>query len=91
MLNHAAIEARRRAPRRSGQLAAWIKTKCERADTFVVVGFDVEKSGCVVRPQPARLHLVWRKGAALVFAGLVEIGIGDATARELHERLVPMR
>ena len=51
----------------------------------MVVGFDVEKTGRV-----HSLHLAWA-GVGLVYAGSVEIGIDDATARELHERLVLLR
>lgn len=80
------VSKRADSPYRSGRSTAWIKTKCERSDTFVVVGFDVEKPGRV-----HSLHLAWQKAAGLVYAGSVEIGIDDATARELHELLAPLR
>jgi bifunctional non-homologous end joining protein LigD len=80
------VPKRADSPYRSGRSAAWIKTKCERSDTFVVVGFDVEKAGRV-----HSLHVAWRKAAGLVYAGSVEIGIDDAIARELHDSLTPLR
>ncbi|MFO1087908.1 MAG: hypothetical protein U1E21_25380 [Reyranellaceae bacterium] len=67
------------SPYRSGRSTAWIKTKCERNDTFVVVWFDVEKAGRV-----GCLHLAWSRLAALVYAGSIEIGIDAAAARELR-------
>jgi bifunctional non-homologous end joining protein LigD len=80
------VSKRAASPYRSGRSTAWIKTKGERSDTFVVVGFDVQKAGRV-----HSLHLAWRRGSTLVYAGSVEIGIGDAMARTLNEVLAPLR
>ncbi|WP_395714043.1 hypothetical protein [Reyranella sp.] len=80
------VSKRAASPYRSARSTAWIKAKCECSDTFVVVGFEVEKPGRVHGQ-----HLAWQKGAGLLYAGSVEIGIDDVTARELHKRLAPLR
>jgi bifunctional non-homologous end joining protein LigD len=41
------VSKRAASPYRSGRSAHWVKTTCERSDTFVVVGFDIEKPECV--------------------------------------------
>jgi len=54
-----------------------VKTKCERSDTFVVIGFEVDKE----RPRYlSGLHLAWRRDRKLAYAGSVELGI-DLTSR----------
>jgi bifunctional non-homologous end joining protein LigD len=81
------ISKRAGSPYRSGRSTAWVKTKCERSDTFVVVGFEVDKD----RPRHlAGLHLAWRRAGQLAYAGSVENGIDDATARELRKALDPL-
>ena len=81
------ISKRADSPYRSGRSTAWVKTKCQRSDTFVVVGFEVDKD----RPRSlAGLHLAWRRGGKLLYAGSVENGIDDATARDLRKTLDPL-
>lgn len=54
-----------------------------------VRGRSVRRREAWARPQPG--HLAWPKGAGLVYAGSVEIGIDDATVREPFGLLEPLR
>jgi bifunctional non-homologous end joining protein LigD len=81
------VSKRADSPYRSGRSTAWVKTKCERSDTFVVVGFEIDKD----RPRHlSGLHLAWRRAGKLAYAGSVELGIDDATALELRKALDPL-
>jgi len=82
------VSKRADSPYRSGRSTAWVKTKCERSDTFVVIGFEVDNG----RPRHlSGLHLAWQRAGKLVYAGNVELGIDDATALELRKVLDPLR
>lgn len=81
------VSKRADSPYRSGRSAHWVKVKCERSDTFVVAGFEVDKD----RPRHlSGLHLAWRRAGKLAYAGSVEIGIDVATALELRKALDPL-
>lgn len=81
------VSKRAASPYRSGRSAHWVKVKCERSDTFLVVGFEADKD----RPRYVKgLHLAWRRGGKLVYAGSVELGIDDGTARGLRSTLDPL-
>jgi bifunctional non-homologous end joining protein LigD len=81
------ISKRADSPYRSGRSTAWAKTKCERSDTLVVIGYEVDKE----RPRHlAGLHLAWRRAGKFAYAGSVELGIDDATALELRKALDPL-
>jgi ATP-dependent DNA ligase len=64
----------------------WIK--CKKSDTFPVVAF-VEKLGA--RPRKvASLYVGRREGDKLLYAGKVQTGYTETSARELRERLDPL-
>jgi bifunctional non-homologous end joining protein LigD len=82
------VSKRATSPYRSGRSDFWVKTKCERSDIFVVVGFASEPGAR--RPRVVRLHLAREAGECLVYAGSVEVGIDDTNGRALHAHLAPL-
>lgn len=78
------VSKRAASPYQSGRSTAWVKTKCYRTATLAVVGFAVER-GAV-----ACLHVAWRTGGRLIYAGAVERGIGRADGPRLLEMLRPL-
>jgi ATP dependent DNA ligase-like protein len=77
----------RDAPYRSGGQEGWIKVKCTKSGTYLIVAF-VEKLGartCRV----ASLYLGRRDGDRLLYAGKARSGYTETTRRALRERLDP--
>jgi bifunctional non-homologous end joining protein LigD len=82
------VSKRRSASYRSGRQETWIKVKCTRSDTFLIVAF-VEKLGA--RPRKiASLYVGRRQSGKLLYAGKVRTGYTEEIARELRERLDPL-
>ncbi|RZN33768.1 DNA ligase D [Bradyrhizobium sp. Leo121] len=76
------------APYRSGRQESWVKLKCKKSETFPIVAF-VEKLGA--RPRRiASLYVGRHAGDKLLYAGKVQTGYTEKSARELRERLDPL-
>lgn len=80
----------RQRPYRSGRRPGWLKIKCVRRDSFVIVGFEPGAvSGAI-----GRLLLAARRGDGLVYVGGVGTGFTHQTSarlRELLEEIVTKR
>jgi bifunctional non-homologous end joining protein LigD len=71
---------------RSGRTEAWwIKVKCWKRDSFVVVGFVPDGAGGL-----SKLRLARREGHALIYAGRVGTGWDHKTARAIRRSLEPL-
>lgn len=78
------VAKRADSPYRAGYSADWLKVRVDRSSDFAVVGFEA----------PAglrRLHLAFRDGAGLVYAGTVGTGFNRETEKEILTRLDPLR
>lgn len=76
------VAKRRDAPYRSGRRPEWLKIKCVRRDTFLIVGYEPSSVPGAV----GRLLLAARKGGALVYVGGCGTGWNyqeSATLREV--------
>ena len=78
------VSKRGQSPYRSGRSSSWIKVKCQRTAVLAVVGFTVERDAV------AGLHLAWRTGGRLVYAGAVERGISRVIGLQLLQLLTPL-
>jgi bifunctional non-homologous end joining protein LigD len=81
------IAKRMDAPYRSGRQETWLKLKCKKSETFPIIAF-VEKLGAHPR-KVASLYVGRREGDRLLYAGKVQTGYTETSARELRERLDP--
>jgi bifunctional non-homologous end joining protein LigD len=79
------VSKRADAAYRSGRGEAWVKAKCRGNDEFVVGGYGAGAKG-----RMTLLLGAWRDGK-LVYLGRVGSGLSDAQARDLIERLTPLR
>jgi bifunctional non-homologous end joining protein LigD len=78
------VAKRADSPYRAGYAADWLKVRVDQSSDFAVVGFEA----------PAglrRLHLAFRDGAGLVYAGTVGTGFNRETEKEILARLEPLR
>ncbi|TCN30366.1 non-homologous end-joining DNA ligase [Sinorhizobium americanum] len=75
------IAKHRERPYRPGRHPWWLKIKCTRRDSFVIVGF--EPSGAAI----GRLLLAARKGGGLAYVGGVGTGWTNEMSRELRNLL----
>lgn len=69
---------------RAGYSADWLKVRVDQSSDFAVVGFEA----------PAglrRLHLAFRDGGGLVYAGTVGTGFSREDEKEIRARLDPLR
>lgn len=78
------IAKRRGAPYRSGRLGDWMKIKCIRSDSFVIVGYE---RSTVARAGIGRLLVAARKRKKLVYVGGVGTGFNERNAYDLREKL----
>jgi len=69
----------------SGRTAAWVKATCRKRDTFWAAGVAF-KGG-----KFDGLYLGRREGSRLHYAGKVERGFDDATARAVVSELLPLK
>lgn len=77
------IAKRRDKPYRSGRRPEWLKIKCARRDTFVIVGYEPSTvSGAI-----GRLLLAARKGEGLVYVGGCGTGWSHQESTKLRELL----
>ncbi|SDN84229.1 non-homologous end-joining DNA ligase [Ensifer sp. YR511] len=77
------IAKKRDAPYRSGRRPEWLKIKCARRDTFVIVGYEPS----TVPGAIGRLLLAAKKGTGLVYVGGVGTGWNAAISREMRKVL----
>ncbi|MFZ5476964.1 MAG: non-homologous end-joining DNA ligase [Myxococcota bacterium] len=77
---------RRDAPYRSGRLRDWLKAKCPKVDSFVVVGWT-DPGGA--RTGFGSLHVAERTADGLRYAGKVGSGFDQRTLASLRERTKP--
>nr|WP_250808074.1 non-homologous end-joining DNA ligase [Ensifer adhaerens] len=77
------IAKRRDAPYRSGRRPEWLKIKCARQDTFVIVGYEPS----TVPGAIGRLLLAARKGDDLVYVGGCGTGWSNQESVALRELL----
>ncbi|UTV37662.1 non-homologous end-joining DNA ligase [Ensifer adhaerens] len=77
------IAKRRDAPYRSGRRPEWLKIKCVRRDTFVIVGYEAS----TVPGAIGRLLLAARKGDDLVYVGGCGTGWSNQESVALRELL----
>ena len=75
-------------PYRGGRSTDWRKAKCDRRDSFAVVGWT--ESAARGRPF-ASLALAAHRGGALVYMGRVGTGFDAETMREIAGRLKPLK
>jgi bifunctional non-homologous end joining protein LigD len=76
------------APYCSGRSRHWLKVKCSQRQEFVVVGFSDPKRS---RTLLGALLLATHTGDALVYRGRVGTGFSEASLRDLHRKLAPLR
>jgi bifunctional non-homologous end joining protein LigD len=74
------------SPYRSGRFEDWLKIKCPRTDSFVVVGYT-DPGGA--RVAFGALHLAERTATGLRYAGKVGTGFDDKTLRDVLARMRP--
>lgn len=81
------IAKHRESPYRSGRRPDWLKIKCVRSDSFLIIGFEPSTAmpGAI-----ARLLLAARKGDELVYVGGVGTGFSREVAVELRKLLEGM-
>ncbi len=77
------IAKHRARPYRSGKRPEWLKIKCVRRDTFVIVGFEPS----TVPGAIGRLLLAARRDDSLVYVGGVGSGFTQQTSAKLRELL----
>jgi len=77
------IAKRRDKPYRSGRRPEWLKIKCARRDTFVIVGYEPS----TVPGAIGRLLLAAKKGEGLVYVGGCGTGWSDQESAKLRELL----
>jgi DNA ligase D-like protein (predicted ligase) len=76
------------APYRSGRSRNWLKMKCSQRQEFVVVGFTEPKG---TRSLLGALLLATYTSRELVYRGRVGTGFSEASLRDLHRKLCPVR
>ena len=82
------ISKLRDAPYRPGRSENFVKTKCHDAQEFVVAGFSPSNAA----PKAVgALTVAFHDGGRLRYAGRVGTGFTHATARDLWQRLEPLR
>ena len=62
----------------------WVKVTCRQRETLPIVGFALKNS------KFDGLYLGRRKGKELIYAGKVDHGFDNASARDLQTRLTPL-
>lgn len=77
------IAKRRDKAYRSGRRPEWLKIKCARRDTFVIVGFEPS----TIAGRIGRLLLAAKEGDGLTYVGGVGTGWSDELSRELRKLL----
>lgn len=77
------IAKRRDKPYRSGRRPEWLKIKCARRDTFVIVGYEPSTAPGAI----GRLLLAARKGEGLVYVGGCGTGWSSQESVKLRELL----
>ncbi|ASY74362.1 non-homologous end-joining DNA ligase [Sinorhizobium fredii] len=77
------IAKRRDAPYRSGRRPEWLKIKCARRDTFVIVGYEPSTMPRAI----GRLLLAAKKGNGLVYVGGCGTGWSNEESVQLRELL----
>lgn len=77
------IAKRRDKPYRSGRRPEWLKIKCARRDTFVIVGYEPSNVPGAI----GRLLLAARKGEGLVYVGGCGTGWSNQESMKLRELL----
>lgn len=80
------VSKRADSPYRSGRLGDWIKSKCVRADPFVIVGYVVSAAAS---DMVGSLVLGYWDADTLVYAGRVGTGFSARVATALKSLLVP--
>jgi bifunctional non-homologous end joining protein LigD len=82
------VSKRRTAPYRPGRGGDWIKTKCSDRQEFIIAGY----APSTVDPRAiGALILAYNKNGRLHYAGRVGTGYTHKVARELWQRLQPLR
>jgi len=82
------ISKRRDAPYRSGRSDAWIKSKCQKGQEFVVIGY---KDSTHLKGAIGALVLGYYDNGELKYAGRSGTGYSVATAQDLWQCLQPLR
>ncbi|MGO4619019.1 non-homologous end-joining DNA ligase [Ensifer sp. 2YAB10] len=77
------IAKRRDKPYHSGRRPEWLKIKCARRDTFVIVGYEPSTMPRAI----GRLLLAARKGGGLVYVGGCGTGWNNKESVQLRELL----
>ncbi|AII27824.1 non-homologous end-joining DNA ligase (endogenous virus) [Sinorhizobium phage phiLM21] len=77
------IAKRRDAPYRSGRRPEWLKIKCARRDTFVIIGYEPSTIPGAI----GRLLLAAKKGEGLVYVGGCGTGWSNKESSHLRELL----
>jgi bifunctional non-homologous end joining protein LigD len=82
------ISKLRDAPYRSGRTESFVKTKCHNAQEFIVAGFSPSNAAAKA---VGALTVAFHDDGKLRYAGRVGTGFTHATARDLWQRLEPLR
>ena len=75
-------------PYRSGRGPDWIKTKCVERQEFIVIGYAPSTTA---RKAVGAIAIGDYENSKLRYRGRVGTGFTEETARDLHERLEPLR
>lgn len=81
------IAKRRDKPYRSGRRPEWLKIKCARRDTFIIVGYEPSSVPGAI----GRLLLAAKKGDGLVYVGGCGTGWSNKESVELRQVLDTIR
>jgi bifunctional non-homologous end joining protein LigD len=82
------VSKRKSARYFEGRSKSWLKSKCNRRQEFVIVGFTKAKSG----PRAiGALHIGYMSEERLVYAGKVGTGFGMQAAQDLFDALMPLK
>lgn len=71
-----------------GRSQTWLKSKCEKRQEFLICGFQPASD---MPNAVGALHLGYNKGEALLYAGKVGTGFNNKTARDLYQKLKPLK
>ncbi len=82
------ISKLRDAPYRPGRSENFVKTKCHNAQEFIVAGFSPSNAAAKA---VGALTVAFHEDGKLRYAGRVGTGFTRATARDLWQRLEPLR
>lgn len=82
------ISKERNAPYRGSRSKSWLKSKCNRRQEFIIVGYTLAKKG--IRAIGA-MHLAYMRNGVMQYAGKVGTGLNNKTAEQIFKKLSAMQ